>query len=99
MLVTYTHAVAQGELRVRQRDRQPVCGAVADGDSHLPTARPVAPGLPYRGWGGGTRRDRRAIPGPYSIRVGERLQRRATAAVQVCLPSVFRGAAGGDVTC
>src|SRR5712692_5820861 len=39
-------AVAEGQFRVGQRSRQSVCGAAADGGSHLPAARTGVAGLP-----------------------------------------------------
>jgi hypothetical protein len=66
-------AVAQGQLRVRQRGGQSICRTTADGGNHLPAARAVAAGLPGGGGGGGAPRNRSAIVAPDATEVGEHL--------------------------
>src|SRR5687768_12714910 len=60
-------AVAQGELWLRQRSREPVRGAAADRDSVVPPARTVATGLPGIGGGRGVAGRPPAVSAPCTI--------------------------------
>src|SRR5262245_43705191 len=56
--------MAQGQLRVGQRSREPVCRAAADRGRHLPAASAWAAGLPGGGGRSGAPRHRSALAAP-----------------------------------